>query len=352
MELTDEISEMLPKHCASYSGSVDPFHILEELALRRVAIRSCWDLDASPMLRVKLSLWHLRRFHCVFLRRSTSDHVHVGDRCVVYALYDIITALSTASSDSKREAVASTSLRMALSNLYPECNFFREGQMNDASEVLAVIFECLHHSFTSCSVVFDTESLESYCLGDRCVVYALYDIITALSMASSDSKREAVASTSLRMTLSNLYPERNFFREVMFAESSFDELLNLFEMNNQLACDPEAGGCGKLNHIHHILSTPPHVFITVLGWQNTCEGIDDISATLAALATEINNRILYCGLDPKNMHRLVSVVCYYGQHYHCFAYSHDHEQWIMYDDKTVKLNPFIRLLHDLIVHLV
>ncbi|PIM97879.1 hypothetical protein CDL12_29644 [Handroanthus impetiginosus] len=30
-------------------------------------------------------------------------------------------------------------------------------------------------------------------------------------------------------------------------------------------------------------------------------------------------------------------VCYYGQHYHCFAYSRDHEQWIMYDDKTVKV---------------
>ncbi|KAF3509216.1 hypothetical protein F2Q69_00007920 [Brassica cretica] len=30
-------------------------------------------------------------------------------------------------------------------------------------------------------------------------------------------------------------------------------------------------------------------------------------------------------------------VCYYGQHYHCFAYSHEHDRWIMYDDKTVKV---------------
>lgn len=48
----------------------------------------------------------------------------------------------------------------------------------------------------------------------------------------------------------------------MCAESSFEELLNLVEMNHQLACDPEVGGCGKLNYIHHILSTPPHVFTT------------------------------------------------------------------------------------------
>lgn len=44
--------------------------------------------------------------------------------------------------------------------------------------------------------------------------------------------------------------------------SFFDNLLNLVEMNHQLACDPEADGCGKLNHIHHFLSTPPHVFMT------------------------------------------------------------------------------------------
>ena len=50
--------------------------------------------------------------------------------------------------------------------------------------------------------------------------------------------------------------------QVMCPESSFDELLNLVEMNHQLACDPEAGGCGKLYYIHHILSTPPHVFTT------------------------------------------------------------------------------------------
>lgn len=30
-------------------------------------------------------------------------------------------------------------------------------------------------------------------------------------------------------------------------------------------------------------------------------------------------------------------VCYYGQHYYCFAYSQDNGRWIMYDDKTVKV---------------
>uniref|UniRef100_A0A5B7A9X7 USP domain-containing protein n=1 Tax=Davidia involucrata TaxID=16924 RepID=A0A5B7A9X7_DAVIN len=126
------------------------------------------------------SLWHLRRFRDEFLRRSTSEHVHVGDPCVICALYDIFTALSMSSTDTRREAVAPTSLRIALSNLYPESNFFQEAQMNDASEVLGVIFDCLHQSFTSGSCVSDTESVESNCIGpwdcanNACIAHSLF----------------------------------------------------------------------------------------------------------------------------------------------------------------------------------
>ncbi|GAB4860675.1 hypothetical protein Ancab_035838 [Ancistrocladus abbreviatus] len=288
------------------------------------------------------SLWNLRRFREEFLRRSTSEHVHVGDPCVVCALYDILTALSIASTDAKGEAVAPTSLRIALSNLCPDSNFFQEGQMNDASEVLAVIFQCLHQSFTSGSSVSDTESVESNCLGswdcnsNACIVHSLFgmDIFERMNCYNCGLESRHLKYTTF---FHNINASALRTMKVMCAESSFGELLNLVEMNHQLACDPEASGCGKLNHIHHILSTPPCVFTTVLGWQNTCESVEDIRATLSALATEIDISVLYRGLDPKNIRRLVSVVCYYGQHYHCFAYSHDQERWIMYDDKTVKV---------------
>ncbi|KAJ9677302.1 hypothetical protein PVL29_022349 [Vitis rotundifolia] len=288
------------------------------------------------------SLWHLRRFRNEFLGRSTSEHVHVGDPCVVCALYEIFTALSVASTDTRREAVAPSALRIALSNLYPDSNFFQEAQMNDASEVLGVIFDCLHRPFTSSSSISDTESVESNCMGSwdcansNCLAHSLFgmDIFERMNCYNCSLESRHLKYTSF---FHNINASALRTMKVMCAESPFDELLNLVEMNHQLACDPEAGGCGKFNYIHHILSTPPHVFTIVLGWQNTCESADDITATLAALDTEIDVSVLYRGLDPKNRYCLVSVVCYYGQHYHCFAYSHEHEQWVMYDDKTVKV---------------
>ncbi|XP_076954029.1 uncharacterized protein LOC143628280 [Bidens hawaiensis] len=288
------------------------------------------------------SLWHLRRFREEFLSTSTSFHLHVGDPCVTCALYDIFSALNSASIDSKVQAVAPTPLRVALSKLYPESSFFQEAQMNDASEVLGVIFDCLHKSFTSVTDNSDTERVENNitgyweCINKACTAHSLFglNIYERMDCYNCGLETRCLKYTSFFHQI-NASALRTM--KVMCPEGSFDELLNQVEMNHQLACDLDDGGCGKLNYIHHILSTPPHVFTTVIGWQNTCESVEDIKPTLAALSTEIDLSVLYRGLDPNNTRRLVSVVCYYGQHYHCFAYSHVHHRWVMYDDKTVKV---------------
>ncbi|KAL8042153.1 hypothetical protein ABFX02_09G032600 [Erythranthe guttata] len=283
------------------------------------------------------SLWHLRRFRDEFLSRSLSKHVHVGDPCVICALYDILIALNMASTDKTKEAVAPTSLRIALSNLYPNSNFFQQGQMNDASEVLAVIFSCLHQSFTSTtSVASGMESVDSNCTSSSCVAHSIFGmgILERMNCYNCGFESRRMKYTSF---FHNINASALRTMKVMHPENSFDKLLSLVEMNHQLTCDPEAGGCGERNYIHHILSTPPHVFTIVLGWQNKRESVEDITATLAAFSTEIDVSVLYRGLDPQNHHRLVSMVCYYGQHYHCFACSGEHDRWTMYDDQTVKV---------------
>ncbi|MCL7032655.1 hypothetical protein MKW94_021619 [Papaver nudicaule] len=275
------------------------------------------------------SLWQLKCFREEFLGRKKSLDVRVGDPCAVCALYDIFMALSTASADMQTEAVAPISLRVALSNLYPDSDLFQV--MNDASEVLAVIFDCLHRSFASVS-----SGNGSDCASKACVAHSLFGMNIFEKMCCNSCGLE---SKHLKYTsfFHNINASALRTAKQILCDSSFGELLYNVQMSQQLACDPESGGCGKLNYIHQFLSNPPRVFTAVLGWQDTHECTNDISATLAALTTEFDFAVLYRGLLPGNKHRLISVACYYGQHYCCFTYNCEQDRWTMYDDETVKV---------------
>nr|CAB3501918.1 unnamed protein product [Digitaria exilis] len=256
------------------------------------------------------SLWHIKRFRYEFLKTS-SLHKHVEDPCAVCALYDIFIDLSKASK-GQGEAVAPTSLRIALSKSYPNSKFFQEGQMNDASEVLGVIFECLHKSYTSRTVCHvkshEKNSIGSWdCANISCIAHSLFGMDVYERMNCHDCKLE---SRRLKYTsfFHNINASSLRTAKMMCPNYSFDELLKVVVMNDQLACDQDVDGCGKLNHIHHILSSSPHVF------------------TVGKHSAFGRFRMqLFCSVE----------VCYYGQHYHCFAFKDG--RWVMYDDQTVKV---------------
>lgn len=289
------------------------------------------------------SLWHLRRFREEILSISSMHHMHMGDPCVVCALRDIFAGLNSPVSDMSKDAVAPTTLRIALSNLYSQKDFFQEAQMNDASEVLAVMFDCLHKAFTVNSVLSDGDSDTSSGIGywecqdhTPCIAHSLFALDIAMQMNCTTCGLE---SRHLKYTSFFHNINANLLRtaRVLYQGSSLDELLRLVDMNQFLGCDVEVGGCGQQNYIHHLLRSAPHVFIIVLGWQNSRESLEDISATMDAIAVDMDVGVVYRGLDKGFKHRLVSVICYYGQHYHCFAFNHDIGTWVMFDDTTVKI---------------
>ncbi|KAH7846818.1 hypothetical protein Vadar_018514 [Vaccinium darrowii] len=223
-------------------------------------------------------------------------------------------------------------------------DIFNPGLRNDAGEYncfLNVIVQTLWHLRRFREVFMSISSSEHVHIGDPCVVCALEEIFIALSVASANKQREAISPTSLRNAVIKLDPDRNLFQENIHPESHFDELFKLAESNYvecepQFACDPEKGGCGKPKSLLSYLRTPPHVFSIALLWPTDSESREDILATLTALTTEIDLAVFHDGVVLGNKHSLFSMVCYFGKHHICFAYSHELEKWIMYDDETVE----------------
>ncbi|GFS45014.1 ubiquitin carboxyl-terminal hydrolase-related protein [Actinidia rufa] len=208
-----------------------------------------------------------------FLSRSRSEHHSIGHPCVICALHGVLNGLSVASASTKRQAVSPCPLRIALSELNSDSITFREGQMNDSSEVLEVILDHLHRS-----------------------------------------------------------------SRLQCAKTPFDELFKLVrKFHETFTCDPNAKRCNGYGIPCHLLSTRPHVFTLVLGWETASECIEHILATLEVLGTEIDLGVMFDGLDPGQIHSLVSMVCYSGMYYICFVYSHELQKWNVYNDEIVKV---------------
>lgn len=284
------------------------------------------------------SLWHLQKFREELLAASSSNHMHFTDPCVVCALREIFVGLNTPMSETSNEAIAPTALRVALSTVCSQKEIFQEAQMNDASEVLGVIFDCLHKAFTLNAVPETSSDVGFWKCHETtpCIAHSLFGLDIAMQMNCQACGKE---SRHLKYTsfFHNINASSLRTAKIMYQESCLDELLKLVEMNHHLACDMEMGGCGRQNYIHHLLRAAPHVFTTVVGWQNNRENVEDISATVDAIDMDVDVGIVYRGLDEGFKHRLVSVICYYGQHYHCFAFNNEFGKWVMFDDTTVKV---------------
>lgn len=121
-------------------------------------------------------MWHLRRFRDEFFRRSSSGHDCVGNPCVICALSDIFISLRTLSMYTRREAVAPTSLRVALSNRSSDIKFFQKVNSTTAAmDFFANYFSTTrvssflrHQVFRNCFKVPDQYCGKSAGTDERC----------------------------------------------------------------------------------------------------------------------------------------------------------------------------------------
>ncbi|CAK9170031.1 unnamed protein product [Ilex paraguariensis] len=286
-----------------------------------IGMRNCIGENNCFINATIQSLWHLRRFRDELL--SPSEHVHVGDPCVVCAVHQLFKALSMANTDGQREPVSPTSLRIALSILYPANVSFCQGREGEAYEVLENILFCLHDSFIHRPGVSDVKLLEKKGIGSlhftskTCVAHTFFGLDDSCGLQSARQNKNSY----FRFIAANELGKA----KIMHARCSLDEPLKLLKVdeNIQLVCIDDVGGGRKLIRINGVQSTP-HVFalgeshivrksvilvlaslvvsvlaFAVIGWETA----DDMLATWTALSTEVEIGFL----DKRNRYRLVSV---------------------------------------------
>ncbi|GFY89480.1 ubiquitin carboxyl-terminal hydrolase-related protein [Actinidia rufa] len=291
------------------------------------------------------SFWHLETFRDEFLSRSKSAHVHFGNPCVVCALHEVLNGLSFACENRQSEAVSPMPLRIAMSKLIPI--LFKQGQQNDASEVLFSLLDVLHLSFTP-----NTGLASQKCDSNACIAHRFFDVDIVKKLICQycgiESRQqkyraysyifhaEELISAKALLHVRSLLKSSALLAQTMDTQSPLDELLKLGR-NQSLTCDPAVKGCGKDNNLHHILSIRPLVFTIVLVWGTPTASIDDISKTLEVLNPDIDLGVVFDGLDRGHKHFLISMVCYGGRHYICFVHNCYHQQWILYDDEIVQV---------------
>ncbi|KAK3227757.1 hypothetical protein Dsin_007619 [Dipteronia sinensis] len=301
------------------------------------------------------SLFMLREFIAEMTRGSRKHNKHIGNPCVVCALYELFAVMekTLCTTEGEEIAAAFTSFRIAFTSWLPNLNIQLEERIaKAASEVLQAIFRALHDSFTydpaelDCKYKIDLDNCsKNGCFAHKIFGMHHYEKIKCIK-CSVESRPKKYTSSFLTADASHLRMMKIMHKHHQY---SFDSLLRLVMTHELLACDEHDGGCGVLNPIYHTLNNLPYVLTIVLGWQeNIVESSKDISETLSALSNELDLGVLFPAVKPGIFaYLLTSMVCFYGveqQHYTCFIYCEDMELYIQYDVRCDEMNLKVRKL--------
>lgn len=248
---------------------------------------------------------------------------------VVEALTGLFHALSAAEREwqpgRKRRVVNPTALREALDAL--PGHRFRIGEMNDASEVLGAVYDCLRDVPRLVHAQYGTPVVEDF-FGLKMWEHVKCGACGVVShhVRSHVEWFHIVAATALRDVAAAL------------PGHGFGNLLRQLDAQHVKRCDKELGGCERAIQPIKTIERTPNVFCVQLAWEADVAA-EEIAGTMAAVEEVVRLEDVYAGSNFLPTHgavyRLGAMVCYYGQHYHAFIFKPDANQWLLFDDATV-----------------
>ncbi|CAL5324339.1 unnamed protein product [Camellia sinensis] len=127
---------------------------------------------------------------------------------------------------------------------------------------------------------------------DPCIVCELHGIFTALREAEEGD--DAVSPTTLRIAQSKWQDDGQ-------KNDASEAILDVLHWSFTFGFDTKI----TRKQLHRL-----GIVIVMLFWESLEEPARKISATLGVLSTKIDIGVMYEGLDPRNTHYLISMVCY------------------------------------------
>ncbi|GAX78212.1 hypothetical protein CEUSTIGMA_g5654.t1 [Chlamydomonas eustigma] len=269
-------------------------------------------------------LWHNEEFRSSIAAQDVEEY---RNQPVVYCLAHLFKALTAAQLSLEggdgvvSDPVDPSDLREALDN-----HNFRVGEMNDPSEVLSSIYECLVKIPVLKSIRGRSKVEEIFGLELKQELRCPACHVTSHVFKRHVEYFHIVQATALR-NMSLIVPGSLSYR------------LKELEAQNFKKCDKDVGGCDRPDTPFRQLLNQPSVFTLQMAWEEQVSA-DDIKDTLEVVDTEMALADLYNEVPAAlqqgtSSYHLYSMFCYYGQHYHAFIYKEDICQWVMFDDAHV-----------------
>eukprot|EP01117_Protostelium_nocturnum_P016471 TRINITY_DN6514_c0_g1_i1.p1 TRINITY_DN6514_c0_g1~~TRINITY_DN6514_c0_g1_i1.p1 ORF type:complete len:461 (+),score=129.04 TRINITY_DN6514_c0_g1_i1:307-1689(+) len=282
------------------------------------------------------SLWHLREFRTKFIEHD--KHVHynqIGGRETLSedtnCPYCALKLTFTQYQFSEDTTIPPDALRDAMS--YISSGKFQIGSIEDAAELFDTLLLTIHQSMSGS---FDDDKVCS------CLVHESFGmkLIEFVVCECGKKGRHApyrqfihyVPAQALRKIASEFLYENE---EGMISQGiSLDKAIRRSNRSEPQTCvDPDC----KMNATRRtFISNTPRVLTLGFVWDTSEPTLDVIFDLLMLISPQLELKEMFDSCPEGGTFVFRGMVCYYGKHYNAYFKNRHTEEWIVFDDTTVK----------------